>query len=105
MRGLFCSTRYAEAAGSWPDNFPQKPRIREHQTMKTGQPAIVGVVLGLLMAANAMAQNTPQMTIPWSVRQTAYGDDYYAGSQDGTSTSPADKAAPPAPTAKAAAPA
>ena len=68
--------------------------------MKTGRPAIVGIVLGLLMAANAMAQNAPQMTMPWSVRQTAYGDDYYPGSQDGTSTAPADNAPrpPPAPT-------
>jgi hypothetical protein len=68
--------------------------------MKTGQPAIVGVVLGLLMAANAMAQDAPQMTMPWSVRQTAYGDDYYVGSQNGPSTPPVDKAAPPAPTDK-----
>ncbi len=43
------------------------------------------------------------MTIPWSVRQTSYGDDYYVGSQDGTGTPSADKAAPPAPTDKAAA--
>jgi hypothetical protein len=69
--------------------------------MKTGQPAIVGVVLGLLMTANAMAQNAPQMTIPWSVRQTAYGDDYYVGSQNGAAA-PADNAAPPAPNANGA---
>ena len=56
MRGLLCSTRYAEAAGFRPGKLPLKPRVREHQTMKTGRRAIVGIVLGLLMAANAMAK-------------------------------------------------
>jgi hypothetical protein len=61
--------------------------------MKTALLTTLSIAMVFLMAMNAMADNTPEMTIPWSAQQTATGNDYYVASQP-TNTAPADKVEP-----------
>ena len=63
--------------------------------MKTARLAIFGIALGLLMAVCLVAQGEPTTAAPSPAQPVPY-DDYYAASQDGAGTAPADKAAPPA---------
>jgi hypothetical protein len=70
--------------------------------MKTAKLAGVGIVIGLLTAVNAIAQSTPQITMPASFEQVASDhDDYYSVAQSDTSAPPAAKPAAAAPATKA----